>query len=40
MLADWKKAGGLGAALKWFEVMLTPGILANDDEGAYSSTSF
>lgn len=32
MLVDWKKAGGLGAALKWFQVMKS-GLIASDDQG-------
>ncbi|TBU32927.1 alpha/beta-hydrolase [Dichomitus squalens] len=32
MLADWRKAGGLGAALKWFKVMASD-LMGKDDEG-------
>ena len=33
MLADWRKAGGLGAALKWFKVMASD-LMGKDDEGS------
>lgn len=36
MLGDWKKAGGLGAALKWFKVMASDR-MGKDDQGATSS---
>lgn len=32
MLSDWRKAGGLGAALKWFEVMSSD-LMGKDDQG-------
>ena len=32
MLSDWKKAGGLGAALKWFKVMASD-LMGKDDQG-------
>ena len=33
MLADWRKAGGLGSALKWFKVMASE-LMGKDDVGA------
>ena len=33
MLADWRKAGGLGSALKWFKVMASD-LMGKDDVGA------
>ena len=38
MLADWKKAGGLGPALKWFKVM-TSDLMAKDDSGTLHTDS-
>ena len=32
MLAEWRKAGGLSAALKWFKVMASD-VMGKDDAG-------